>query len=185
MRAFSHLCPVNRSEYMTPDVSTLILNAEQIRQKIRRIAFQMFETNFEESALLLAGIAGEGYVLAQALAHELRQIAPFAVELCELHLDKSQVAQPAVTPERPLTDLVEKVVIVIDDVLYTGRTLAFSLQPFLAVPVRKLQVAVLVDRNFPRYPVAADYKGYELSTTLTDHVDVVLSDENRVGVYLR
>lgn len=170
---------------MITDAPTLILNAEQIRQKIRRIAFQIYETNFEESALLLAGIAGEGYVLAQALARDLSQIAPFSVELCELRLDKSQPAQPTVTPDHPVADLAEKVVIVIDDVLYTGRTLAFSLQPFLAVPVRKLQVAVLVDRNHPRYPVAADYKGYELSTTLTDHVDVILSDDSRTGVYLR
>lgn len=164
---------------------TLILNAEQIRQKIRRIAFQIYETNFEESALLLAGIAGEGYVLAQALADELAQIAPFSVELCQLNLDKTQQAQPLVEPDKPLGDLTSKVVVVIDDVLYTGRTLTFSLQPFLAVPVNKLQVAVLVDRNYPRYPVAADYKGYELSTTLTDHVEVVLSDTSRVGVYLR
>ena len=164
---------------------TLILNAQQIRQKIRRIAFQMYETNFEESALLLAGISGEGYVLAQALEQELRQIAPFRVELIQLELDKSQVAQPPVQTSHAGTDYTDKVIIVVDDVLYTGRTLAFSLQPFLSVPVRKLQVAVLIDRNYPRYPVSADYKGYELSTTLTDHVEVVLSDESRVGVYLR
>jgi len=170
---------------MNPVPPTLILNAEQIRQKIRRIAFQMYEINFEESALLLAGISGEGYVLAQALAEELRQIAPFRVELMQLELDKTQTAQPPVRVSHSPDDYLDKVVIVVDDVLYTGRTLAFSLQPFLSVPVRKLQVAVLVDRNYPRYPVAADYKGYELSTTLTDHVEVVLSDENRVGVYLR
>jgi pyrimidine operon attenuation protein/uracil phosphoribosyltransferase len=170
---------------MNPVPPTLILNAGQIRQKIRRIAFQMYEINFEEPALLLAGIAGEGYVLAQALAEELRQIAPFRVELMKLELDKTQAAQPPVRISHSPSDYTDKVVIVVDDVLYTGRTLAFSLQPFLSVPVRKLQVAVLVDRNYPRYPVAADYKGYELSTTLTDHVDVVLSDENRVGVYLR
>lgn len=164
---------------------TLILNAEQIRQKIRRIAFQMYETNFEESSLLLAGISGEGYVLAQALAQELQQIAPFQVELIKLELDKSQIAQPPVQTSHPAMDYTDKVVIVVDDVLYTGRTLAFSLQPFLSVPVRKLQVAVLIDRNYPRYPVAADYKGYELSTTLTDHVEVILSDENQMGVYLR
>ena len=164
---------------------TLILNAEQIRQKIRRIAFQMYETNFEESALLLAGVSGEGYVLAEALAGELQQIAPFQVELIRLELDKTQIAQPPVRTGHPDADFTDKVVIVVDDVLYTGRTLAFSLQPFLSVPVRKLQVAVLIDRNYPRYPVAADYKGYELSTTLTDHVEVVLSDQSRVGVYLR
>ncbi|MVM40333.1 phosphoribosyltransferase [Spirosoma sp. HMF3257] len=164
---------------------TLILNAEQIHQKIRRIAFQIYENNFEESALLLAGISGEGYVLAEALARELQTIAPFSVDLIHLTLDKSQVAQPVVHHDRSVVDFTNKVIVVVDDVLYTGRTLAFSLQPFLSVPIRKLQVAVLIDRNHPRYPVAADYKGYELSTTLTEHVDVVLSDEDKVGVYLR
>ncbi|UFH54828.1 phosphoribosyltransferase family protein [Spirosoma sp. KNUC1025] len=165
--------------------STLVLNAEQIRQKIRRIAFQIYENNFEETDLLMAGISGEGYVLAQALAQELQTIAPFSVRLTQLKFDKTQSVQPPVQPDLSATDYANTVVVVVDDVLYTGRTLAFSLQPFLAVAVRKLQVAVLVDRNHPRYPVAADYKGYELSTTLTEHVDVVLSDEGRMGVYLR
>ncbi len=164
---------------------TLILNPEQIRQKIRRIAFQIYENNFEEPAVLLAGIAGEGYVLAQELARELQSIAPFSVNLLQLNFDKTQVAQPLVEVNRPAAEYTNTVVIVVDDVLYTGRTLAFGLQPFLSVPVHKLQVAVLVDRNHPRYPVAADYKGYELSTTLTEFVDVVLSDEKRMGVYLK
>ncbi|GAB3952256.1 phosphoribosyltransferase domain-containing protein [Spirosoma harenae] len=164
--------------------STLVLNNEQISQKIRRIAFQIYENNFEETAVLLAGISGEGYVLAQALARELQTIAPFSVDLISLQLDKSQKAQPTVYHDCPVADFIDKVIVVVDDVLYTGRTLAFSLQPFLSVPIRKLQVAVLVDRNHPRYPVAADYKGYELSTTLTEHVEVVLSDQERVGVYL-
>lgn len=164
---------------------TLILNAEQIRQKIRRIAFQIYENNFEEPALLLAGIAGEGYVLAKALAQDLQVIAPFSVQLLQLTLDKTQTAQPVVLSDQPEAIFTDKVVIIIDDVLYTGRTLAFSLQPFLSVPVRKLQVAVLIDRNHPRYPVAADYTGYELSTTLTEHVQVILGDESRMGVYLK
>ncbi|GAB3555460.1 phosphoribosyltransferase family protein [Spirosoma fluminis] len=164
---------------------TLVLNAEQIRQKIRRIAFQIYENNFEEPAILLAGISGEGYVLAQALASELESIAPFTIDLLQLELDKTQTAQPPVQTIPAEVTLVDKVVIVVDDVLYTGRTLVFSLQPFLQVPVKKLQVAVLVDRNHPRYPVAADYKGYELSTTLTEHVEVVLSDQQRTGVYLQ
>lgn len=165
--------------------STLVLTAEQIRQKIRRITFQIYENNFEESAILLAGIAGEGYILAQALSVELQAIAPFSVDLLQLELDKTQAAQPPVRTVPTDTDFTNKVVIVVDDVLYTGRTLVFSLQPFLSVPVKKLQVAVLVDRNHPRYPVAADYKGYELSTTLTEHVEVVLSDATRMGVYLK
>ena len=166
-------------------MSTLVLNREQIRQKIRRIAFQIYENNFEEPTILLAGISGEGFVLAQSLAQELQQIAPFSVELIRLVLDKSQQAQPPVVTDPPVAGFTNKVIIVVDDVLYTGRTLTFALQPFLQVPILKLQVVVLVDRNYPRYPVSADYKGYELSTTLTEHVEVILSDDSQMGVYLR
>ncbi|GAA4453284.1 phosphoribosyltransferase domain-containing protein [Nibrella saemangeumensis] len=163
---------------------TQILTAEQLQQKIRRIAFQIYENNFEESALVLAGVSGEGYVFAQLLENELKQIAPLAVTLLHLDLDKTRKAQPPIQIDNPAANYTDTVVIVVDDVLNSGRTLAFSLQPFLTVAVRKLQVAVLVDRNHPRYPVAADYIGYELSTTLTEHVEVVLSNESRIGVYL-
>jgi pyrimidine operon attenuation protein / uracil phosphoribosyltransferase len=172
----------------------LILNTDQIRQKTRRMAFQIYENNFDEAVLVLAGIAGEGFVFAQRLADELRAIAPFVIELVQIELDKTQPAQPTIklattniadADAIAATDLAEKVVIVVDDVLNTGRTLAFSLQPFLAASVGKLQVAVLIDRNHPRYPVAADYRGYALSTTLAEHVEVVLSDALYEGVYLR
>lgn len=162
-----------------------ILSADQIRQKIRRIASQLYETNFDEAALVLAGVAGEGYELAQRIAGELRQIAPFTVTLVQIDLDKKQNVQPAIQlPGSPGT-YTDCVVVLIDDVLYSGRTLAFSLQPFLSVPVRKIQVAVLVNRNHPRYPIAADFIGLELATTLNEHVEVILSDPAREGVYLQ
>jgi pyrimidine operon attenuation protein / uracil phosphoribosyltransferase len=163
--------------------STQILTPTQIQQKIRRIASQLYETNFSETALVLAGVAGEGYELAQRIAAELRQVAPFAVSLVKINIDKTQTAQPLI--KLPATDYSDRVVVLIDDVLYSGRTLAFSLQPFLSVPVRKIQVAVLVDRNHPRYPIAADFIGLELATTLNDHIEVILSDKDREGVYLR
>ncbi|WP_041258327.1 phosphoribosyltransferase family protein [Fibrella aestuarina] len=164
---------------------TPILTATQIQQKIRRIASQLYETNFDEKALVLAGVAGEGYELARRLADELRQIAPFAVSLVQLTIDKTQTTQPTMALPDPVADYSNKVVVLIDDVLYSGRTLAFSLQPFLSVPVRKIQVAVLVNRNHPRYPIAADFIGLELATTLNEHIEVILSDKDREGVYLR
>ncbi|WP_375448599.1 phosphoribosyltransferase family protein [uncultured Fibrella sp.] len=162
-----------------------ILSADQIRQKIRRIASQLYETNFDEAALVLAGVAGEGYELARRIADELRQIAPFSVTLVQIELDKTQKAQPNIQLPGGSGTYTDRVVVLIDDVLYSGRTLAFSLQPFLSVPVRKIQVAVLVNRNHPRFPIAADFIGLELATTLNEHVDVILSDSAREGVYLQ
>jgi pyrimidine operon attenuation protein/uracil phosphoribosyltransferase len=70
--------------------------------------------------------------------------------------------------------LENKVVILVDDVLNSGRTLAFALQPFLQRPIKKLEVAVLVNRAHKRYPVSVDYAGYELATTLNEHIQVNL-----------
>lgn len=164
---------------------TQILSADQIRQKIRRIASQLYETNFDETALVLAGVAGEGYELARRLTHDLQQVAPFTVSLVQIDLDKTEKSQPVIQLPGGSGTYTDRVVVLIDDVLYSGRTLAFSLQPFLSVPVRKIQVAVLVNRNHPRYPIAADFIGLELVTTLNEHVEVILSDPTREGVYLR
>ncbi|WP_234736143.1 phosphoribosyltransferase family protein [Tellurirhabdus bombi] len=165
--------------------TTQILTPIQLEQKIRRIAFEIYENNFEETELVLAGIAGEGYLLAGRLAHELRHISPLTITLLQITLDKKLPQQVAIHLDAAAAAYANKAVVVVDDVLNSGRTLAFSLQPFLSVPLRRLQVAVVVDRNHKRYPVSADYIGFELSTTLTEHVEVVLSDPERVGVYLQ
>ncbi|RRB04458.1 phosphoribosyltransferase family protein [Larkinella rosea] len=169
---------------MTAEV-TQILTRVQVEQKIRRIAFEIYENNFEQSEVILAGVSGEGHVLAQRLADVLQQIAPLAVRVMKIMLDKTTRQQPAIHLDAEDAVFTDRSVIVVDDVLNSGRTLAFALQPFLNVPLTSLKVAVIVDRDHKRYPVAADYIGYKLSTTLTEHVQVVLSDEERIGVYMR
>jgi pyrimidine operon attenuation protein/uracil phosphoribosyltransferase len=74
--------------------------------------------------------------------------------------------------------------VIVDDVLNTGRTMAFALEPFLKVRMKKLQVAVIVDREHHLFPVSANYVGYSLSTTISERVEVVLSIPSEEGVYL-
>ncbi len=162
-----------------------ILTIEQTRQKIRRIAYEIYERNFEEEEIILAGIAGQGYEFARLLAEELNDISPIKTSLAEMLFDKEKPHKSEITfrDELVLTD--GKVVIMADDVLNTGRTLAFALQPFLQHRLKKLQVAVIVDRDHRSFPVSADYVGYALSTTFNEHVEVVLSREGEKGVYLK
>ncbi|GAB2779147.1 phosphoribosyltransferase domain-containing protein [Rhabdobacter roseus] len=162
-----------------------ILTPLQARQKIRRIAFEIYEQNFEESGVVIAGIVGEGYAFAQRLVEELREISPLKTTLIEVRFDKSLAYQSPIAFGGEDVALDGQVVVVVDDVLNTGRTLAFALQPFLKVPIKKLQVAVIVDRNHRCFPVSADYVGYSLSTTFNEHVKVVLSDPEQEGVYLQ
>lgn len=166
------------------NANNLLLDATKTNQKIRRIAYQIYENNFSEKEIVIAGVAGEGFVFAQLLVEELKKIAKCQVSIAEVSFDKKAKFQPEITIESTIDTFKNKSVIIADDVLNTGRTLAFSLRPFLSIPLKKLQVAVLVDRNHPQFPIDADYVGYALSTTLNEHVQVVLSDEEKQGVYL-
>ncbi|AHM59900.1 phosphoribosyltransferase [Flammeovirgaceae bacterium 311] len=163
---------------------SLILQETEIQQKVRRIAFEIYENNFEEQELWLAGIEGQGWNFALMLQEVLRQISPLQVSLMRLELNKFTPSQTEVLLHGAPDSLANKTVILTDDVLNTGRTLAYSLKPFLQQPVRKLEIAVLVNRSHTTFPVQAKYTGYELATTLSDHIEVQLSAE-KMAVYLQ
>ena len=165
-------------------MSNQLLNKTQTLQKIRRIAYQVYEQNFEESSIIIAGINGEGYHFAEILVKELKQISEIEVHIARVSFDKQATEQPEINIESNVDTFRNKNIVLCDDVLNTGKTLAFSLRPFLSIPIKKLQVAVIVDRNHPNFPMAADYVGYSLSTTLNEHIQVVLSDEEKTGVYI-
>ncbi|TDE16784.1 phosphoribosyltransferase family protein [Dyadobacter psychrotolerans] len=161
-----------------------ILTSHETNQKIRRIAFEIYEQNFEETGIILAGIAGQGYEFAKRLTAELQAISPLNLQLIELRFDKHiHYQSPILFDKETVVD--NQVVVITDDVLNTGRTLAFALEPFLKVRMKKVQVAVVVDRSHHLFPIHADYVGYSLSTTISEHVEVVLSNPEEEGVYLK
>ncbi len=167
---------------MAPDAH-LILTKEQVKQKIKRIAFEIYEQNYKEQELILAGIAPNGYTFAKLLQKELSAISKLTITLVKIKLDKSLPLQGEIGLDLEQNKLKKRVVVLVDDVLNTGRTLAYSLKPFLDIEVKKLQTAVIVDRQHQSFPISADYVGYSLATTLKEHIEVDFSKE-RYGVYL-
>ncbi len=163
--------------------TNIILNKKETLQKIRRIAYEVYERNYQEKEIVVAGIYDKGYFFAELLVKELKQLCPFEIKLVKITLDKSAKKQCDVALDVDLNSLKDKVVIVTDDVLNTGRTLVYSLQPFLTIPLKKLQTAVVVNRSHNNFPVSPDYIGYSLATTLKEHIDVVF-DEEKFGVYM-
>lgn len=167
-----------------PMSKTLLLSGEKTLQKAKRIAFQIVENNISENEVIIAGIGGEGFVLAEIIVENLKQISPLKVTIAKLSFDKNAVSQPDIKIESDVDTFKNKSVVIVDDVLNSGKTLAFCLRPFLSIPLKKIQVAVMVDRSHPRYPIKADFVGYTLSTTLSNHIQVILSDKENLGVYL-
>jgi pyrimidine operon attenuation protein/uracil phosphoribosyltransferase len=161
----------------------LILDAAQIRQKIKRMAFEVYEHNFSEKSIVMAGIEGQGYMLAKLLAKEVESISELKTMLVKVSLDKAVPQQSEVALDCEPKEIKKKCVILVDDVLNTGRTFAYGLKPFLSVEVKKIEIAVLVNRSHTLFPIYPQYTGYELATTLREHVEVVLGKEN--AVYLK
>ncbi|MBL0742460.1 phosphoribosyltransferase family protein [Chryseolinea lacunae] len=159
---------------------TLILDARQVQQKIKRMAYEIYEHNFKEKTVVLAGIDGQGYVLAKLLMKHVQEISPLEVKLVKVTLDKLAPLQSEVTLDSELKDLKKKCIILVDDVLNTGRTFAYGMKPFLNIEVKKIETAVLVNRSHTLFPIYPQYTGYELATTIKDHVEVNLLKETAV-----
>jgi pyrimidine operon attenuation protein/uracil phosphoribosyltransferase len=162
---------------------SLILNATQVKQKIKRMAFEIYEHNFKEKSVVFAGIEGQGYMLAKLLAKDVEAISPLQATLVKVSLDKFSPLQSEVVLDCDLKLIKKKCVVLVDDVLNTGRTFAYGLKPFLNIEVKKIEIAVLVNRSHTLFPIYPQYTGYELATTLSEHVEVLLGKET--AVYLK
>ncbi len=162
---------------------TQILSDSDVRKTMKRLAYQVYERNFDEKEIVIAGITGRGTAVAEMLSQELQEICKLKVKFTEIRLDKDNPSKdgvtlhPAVVPEG-------KCIVVVDDVLNTGKTLVYALLPFVGSKPKKIQTLVLVDRNHKAFPVSADYIGISLSTTLQEHVEVSI-EKGKVNVYLK
>jgi pyrimidine operon attenuation protein/uracil phosphoribosyltransferase len=163
---------------------TLVLNSKQIDQKINRIAYEIYENNYDEKEVIMAGIVGNGFLLAKRIAAVLEKISSIKVKIIEITLDKEEPLSSDIKISLSDKEMKNKVIILVDDVLNSGKTLIFGAKPFLCSPVKRLTTAVLVDRGHNRYPIKADFVGLSLSTTLQEHITVEIAKKGKEAVYL-
>lgn len=163
--------------------STKILTKEDIEQKIKRLAYEIYEENYEEKSLLFIGIEPNGKILADKLKKQLSAISNIEAEVLPLKIDANNALAEQEIIIKNAKKISGKVVIVADDVANTGKTLLYALCPILPYKPKKIQIAVLVDRKHKLYPVSADYVGISLSTTMKEHVNVSFQKAN-FAVYL-
>ena len=161
-----------------------ILNILQIQQKLNRLAYEIYEHTVDEKEIMLAGIDGNGYLVAKKLQEILKKVATYKITLGKISLDKKNPLA-----KKPVTDFTEKdyknkTVILVDDVLNSGKTLIYAVQLFLNQPIKKLHTVVLVDRSHTQYPIKADFVGLSLSTTLQEHIIADFSKSGKESVYL-
>lgn len=158
-----------------------ILSHSEIEHKIKRIAYQIYETFVDDESIVIAGIATNGFIFAQKIATVLQTISPIEVILCEVTMNKQNL-NAEITTSIPKEVYQNKGIVLVDDVLNSGSTLMYGVKHFLEVPLKKFKTAVLVDRNHKKYPIKVDFKGISLSTTSLEHVTVVFEEKNSYAV---
>jgi len=159
-----------------------ILDSNQINQKILRLSWQVFEDNFSEKEIVLVGIGEQGLLIAEQAKFHLNTISKLKTTVFTIDVDRDKPFNKVIT-ELTENDYKNKVIILIDDVLHSGKTLTYAFKTFLDISVKKMAVLVLIDRNHNTFPVKANYVGLSLSTTLKEYIEVVLKGSNK-GVYL-
>lgn len=161
-----------------PGSKVQLLDAKQIQQKLVRIAFQIMEENFDEKEIALVGIKQGGYKLAQELQKILKKDSKFSITLVSVEIDKDNPLDNRISIEPSKLD--GEVVVIVDDVANTGRTLYYAMGHFQKTLPKAIQMAVLVDRQHKAFPISPDYVGMSLATTLKEQIHVDLKSPFKV-----
>ena len=158
-----------------------ILSAEAVKRKLRRMALEIAERNAGETALIIAGISGNGEMVAQQVMQELQQLSDIQVQLIAVQVNKKD---PFDVQLNASIDFNDKIIILVDDVANTGRTMLYALKPFLQYRPKSIQTLVLVERSHKLFPVQTDYVGLSIATTLQEHIRVETSEGVITGAWL-
>ena len=174
------------------DKSILVMDAAAIQRALRRIAHEIIERNPDLNRIILAGIPSRGNEIAHRIAETVSTIekAAIAVGTIDVAMHRDDVGTRTELPVVKASDLPlpleTKTVIIVDDVLFTGRTVRAAMDAITSFgrPAR-IQLAVLIDRGHPELPIRADYVGKNLPTAPDEKVRLRLGEEgSEEGVWL-
>lgn len=158
-----------------------ILSKAVAEKKLLRMAYEILERNPGEANIILAGIKENGVVIAKKIAFLLKGLMQSQISVHEVGLDKKKPMEITIQPE---IDFNDKIVILVDDVANSGRTLLYALKPLLQFHPKKIQTLVLVERMHKAFPISSDYVGLSVGTTLQEHIVVEVEGEEISGAYL-
>jgi len=158
-----------------------ILDQETAQKKLQRMAYEILENNLDAPKIILAGIRESGSVIAALMQQLLQQIGTVPVELIHISLDKKNPGEVTLSTQ---SDFNNQVIIIIDDVANSGKTMLYAMKPFLAFHPKKMQTLALVERAHKTFPVHTDYVGLSLATTLQEHIYVETEGAEVKGAYM-
>ena len=157
----------------------IILNKEEINNKIKRIGFSIIEDYYQQKSITLIGFEKNGYIIAKKLKKNIEKEYKLKISLHKIkNKDEDEYEiNPPIQNDNP------KHIFLVDDVLKSGRTIIYGIKEILEHNIESLKTIILVNRNHNEFPIGVDYVGLNLSTTLKDHIEVILRKDKEI-VYL-
>jgi pyrimidine operon attenuation protein/uracil phosphoribosyltransferase len=158
-----------------------ILDEATTGRKLKRMAYEISENNIDETEIILAGIDENGVVIAKEIQKLLAEITSYKTHLINISLNKRNPTEIRLSEN---IDFNNKVIIIVDDVANSGKTLLYALKPFLEFHPKKIQILVLVERSHKAFSIKPDYVGISLSTTIQEHIFVEVQGERVTGAWM-
>ena len=159
-----------------------ILDKEQIQEKIKRISYEIYEESFDDKSILICGIEENGSIIAKKIIKELQSICDIKIEFMSIDLNKRKPLN-TVEIKSSKNNIKNKSIVLIDDVSNTGKTLIYVIKELIKFEPKKINTAVLVNRDHTLFPIKINFVGLSLSTSIKSHIEVKLDDKD-VGAYL-
>ena len=159
-----------------------ILDKEQIQEKIKRISYEIYEENFDDKSILICGIEKNGSIIAKKIIKELESICDIKIEFISIYLNKKNPLN-SVEIKSSKNNIINKSIVLIDDVSNTGKTLIHVIKELIKFEPKKINTAVLVNRDHTLFPIKINFIGLSLSTSIKSHIEVTL-DNKDIGAYL-
>ena len=159
-----------------------ILDKEQIQEKIKRISYEIYEENFDDKSILICGIEKNGSIIAKRIIKELESICDINIEFISINLNKKKPLN-TVGIKYSKNNIKNKSIVLIDDVSNTGKTLIYVIKELIKFEPKKINTAVLVNRDHTLFPIKINFIGLSLSTSIKSHIEVKLGNKD-IGGYL-
>lgn len=153
----------------------IILEHPEIERKIFRLAYQILEQTIHQQHLFIGGIQGNGLILAKRLKEIMDKHGGPEVVIFEICINKEEPWSEPIQLSIDEITLKNGYIILVDDVINSGKTMQYALIKFLQQATHAIKVLTLVDRQHRRFPIKADFVGLSLSTTLKNRVEIDLS----------
>ena len=145
------------------------------------MAYEILENNLDEKDIIIAGIQENGSIIAENIRQLLAEISQINTTLISISLDKRHPKEITLSEKADFND---KVILIVDDVANSGKTLLYALKPFLDFHPKKIQILVLVERTHKAYPIQPDYVGLSVATTLVEHIFVEVKNNEVNGAWM-